>query len=233
MIEVRRAAWSILVLVPACFDPGFSATRCGPGDSCPTGLTCRSDGMCRAREEASDANIEPDAAVDAAIDSFAGSCPSSYNASLPGPTKYRLILGGSVAWAHSDDCDDDLPGATHLVVLETMVELGAVSVLVDTTDGIANNRIWIGGVQERTAVMPADNWLGFDGAPLLNGWATGEPNDDTVEDGGEQFVQLERSRRYFADIEGPNLGGALCECDGKSVAPNARAAITSNRPPPP
>jgi hypothetical protein len=178
-------------------------------------------------------DAEPDAAVDAPIDSFADACPSSYNVALPGPTKYRLILGGAAAWVHSDDCDDDLPGATHLVVLETMVELVSVGALLDTFTGIANDRIWIGGVQQRPAALPADNWLGFDGMPLLSGWTTGEPNDDTVEDGGEQFVRIERSRRYFSDIEGVDPAGALCECDGKSVAPNARAAITSNRPPPP
>jgi hypothetical protein len=227
-MTVRRAAFAILALVPACFDPRFSATRCGQDDSCPTGLVCRGDGMCGAGAPP-DATSEVDASVDAGFD--AALCPASYNVQLPGPSRYRLILEGGAAWMHSDDCDDDLPGATHLVVFESLAELVEVNALHETTDELED--IWIGGVQQRSARLPADEWLSFDGAPLMDGWDAGEPNDDTVEDLAEQFAEMQKGRRYFNDTEGSEPNDALCECDGKSVAPNARAAITSNRPPPP
>jgi len=162
-------------------------------------------------------------------------CPPSYNVQLPGPTRYRLIPEGHPAWQQSDACMVDLPSATHLVVLETMAEVMAVSGFVDTTPTtIANNAVWVGGVQERTASLPDFGWLGFDGAPLIPAvWATGEPNDGTNEsDHSEQFVVLERTRRYLVDRGGSNGYGALCECDGKPIAPGAVAAITANRPPP-
>lgn len=158
-------------------------------------------------------------------------CPPSYNALLPGPTRYRLIPTPGAAWAHSDTCAADLPGATHLVVLETMPELVSVSGFVDTAT-TAGNAVWVGGVQLRTALLPRDGWLRFDGMPLVDGWASGEPNDNGgTENQEEQFVYLERGRRYLADRAGATGNGALCECDGKPVAATAAAAIVANRPP--
>jgi hypothetical protein len=229
MIGARRAA-SILVLVPACFDPVFQGTRCGEGNVCPPGLTCRSDGTCRTREQEP---ATPDASIDASIDaSFDVSlCPASYNLNLqlPGPSRYRLIFIGQTAGIQSDDCNDDLPGATHLVVLETMAEVIAIGNLVDTTTGIAGDDVWIGGVQLRNSPDPGANWLGFDGAPLIDAWAAGEPDDDTGEGNNEQFVKVARTRNYLVDIEGTEPNGAVCECDGKPVAQNAVLAIDSNR----
>jgi hypothetical protein len=158
-------------------------------------------------------------------------CPASYNVQLPGPSRYRLLPAGHPAWEQSDTCNQDLPGATHLVVLETLPELLSVSAFVDNPVTItAANAVWIGGVQLRSAVLPGDGWLSFDGTSLIDAWKPGEPNDGTVEDHGEQFVFLERGQRYLADKPGTTSSGALCECDGKPVAATAAAAITANRP---
>lgn len=170
------------------------------------------------------------AGVDQGAGFDAATCPASYRAALPGPSRYRLITAGAPAWVQSDLCNLDLPGATHLVVLETMPEVVAVSGLVDATGGIARNAVWIGGVQEIRALTPRDNWLGFDGQPLIDAWHTGEPNDGSIEDHREQFVQIQLGRRYFTDSAGTDSNGALCECDGKSLPSNVIDAITSNRP---
>lgn len=156
-------------------------------------------------------------------------CPESYDAPIAGPSRYRLINDGRPAWVQSDACDADLPGATHLVVLETMAELLAVGAFIDNASGIAQN-VWIGGVQLRGSVLATENWFGLDGAPLIGGWATNEPNDGTREDGGEQFVKIERSRHYFVDITGFENDGALCECDGKPVDTMIAEAISGYRP---
>src|SRR5688500_3578010 len=35
-----RGAWVVVVL-SACFHPSYDRPTCGPGDACPSGLTCR------------------------------------------------------------------------------------------------------------------------------------------------------------------------------------------------
>lgn len=180
----------------------------------------------------------PDAAPNAAPDaSFAHTCPENYNLSLPGfsgSSRYRLIIDGHPAWTQSDTCASDAPGATHLVVLETQNELNAVAALVNAPPlGIAGNSVWVGGVQQRTAALPGDNWLRFDDAPLTSGWSGAEPNDkDNGEvDHAEQFIKIEKDKPYLQDTAGTGNYGALCECDGKPIGPNATAAILSNLPP--
>jgi hypothetical protein len=183
-------------------------------------------------EEQPGQGVEIDAAIDASIDGGFDleSCPENYDVDVPGPTRYRLISDARAAWDHSDDCNNDLAGSTHLVVFETMQEVIAVDALIDANGGLPGNAVWIGGVQQRGATQVNQNWLAFDDTPLINGWATNEPNDGTTESGGEQYVKLERGKDYFVDVHGTDGYSALCECDGKPVAPNAAAAIASQRP---
>jgi len=218
-----RPAIGILLLGTGCFHPTYDHPRCGPNGECPKGLACSVQQSCEALGGSSSGL--PDSGYDYAL------CPASYNVQLPGPSRYRLLPAGHPAWEQSDACNADLPGATHLVVLDTIPELLSVSAFVDNPVTItAANAVWIGGVQLRTAVQAGDGWLRFDGAPLTEGWNSGEPNDGTVEDHGEQFVSLERGQRYLADKPGATNSGALCECDGKPIAQNAADAILSNRP---
>ena len=178
-------------------------------------------------------NEAPTAALpDAGFDN--ARCPPSYNADLPGPSRYRLIPQGHPAWDQSDACALDLPGATHLVVLDSQDEIMRVAGLVNAPPApIAGSAIWIGAVQPRTAISPSDGWIWFDGQPLASGWNTGEPNDggNGEADHREQFVKLQAGRSYFTDAAGSDNNGALCECDGKPIAQSAADAITANRPP--
>jgi hypothetical protein len=170
----------------------------------------------------------PAAAPDASVPY---TCPTSYSANLPGPSHYRLIVEGHPAWIQSDTCAGDLPGKTHLVVLETQDEISEVAALVSAPPmGIAGNAIWVGGVQQRTAVLPGTNWLRFDGEPLTLGWGGAEPNDkgNGELDHEEQFVRLEKGKAYLQDSAGNGNYGALCECDGKPLAMAATMAIDSN-----
>ena len=167
---------------------------------------------------------------DAAAFDFA-SCPPTYSADLPGPSRYRLIPEGRPAWTHSDDCADDMPGATHLVVLETLDETMRVAMLVNAPPVVlAGNSVWVGTVQQVPATAPNQGWIWFDGQPLTMGWHNGEPNDrGAIEDRQEQFVKLEKNRTYFTDSSGTDSYGALCECDGAPIAQTARDAIAANR----
>ncbi len=203
-----KTAW--ILLVAGC---GFQSPPGMPGE------TDGSDGTATA----------PDASFDYA------SCPASYNVTaLPGPSRYRLIIDGHRAWEQSDACNQDMPVATHLVVIETTQELAAVVAFVKTPGaGIAGNALWIGGVQPKTARFPSDGWLGFDGQRLINGWGVGEPNDKGNDENNheEQFVKMQQDKAYFIDTAGTDNIGALCECDGKSIAPTVASVIDSYRPP--
>jgi hypothetical protein len=162
-------------------------------------------------------------------------CPASYQAALLGPSRYRVLGDGHRAWEQSDTCNLDLPGATHLVILETADELARVAgFLAHANDGIAHNSLWVGGVQRRTTTRPGESWIGFDGAPLLDSWNNGEPNDDGgsgENDHKEQFAMIEHNHDGLADAAGNISGGALCECDGKRLSPDVVATINDNRLP--
>ncbi len=171
------------------------------------------------------------------------SCPTTYTTVLPGlpaspePSRYRLIASGGKATDQIAACNGDLQGATHLIVLDSMPELIAVAALVDgmPDKAIAHNAVWVGGVQQKTALLPDQSWLGFDDNPLPDQWAPGEPNDgggdiaNTELDHHEQFVLVERGKHYLTDSSRDTSSGALCECDGKPVGPMAVATIDSNR----
>jgi hypothetical protein len=160
------------------------------------------------------------------------SCPATYHADLPGPSRYRFIPAGQPAWVQIDACAADMPGATHLVVLESQPEIASVAALVAAPPmPITGNAVWIGGVQQRNATVPAGGWLRFDGEALTLGWSSGEPNDrGMTEDRQEQFVKLENHRTYLVDAQGSDNYSALCECDGKPTAQAASDAIQDNRP---
>lgn len=181
-----------------------------------------------------DAQVVPDAVpeVDAVASFDYARCPGSYTAALPGPTRYRVLIDGHRAWEQSDACNADLPGATHLVILETAAELHAVEDFLETASaGIARNSLWIGGVQRSTATRPDDAWLGFDGAPLPALWANNEPQDGggTENDHREQFAMLEGKHDGLSDLDGNTNSGALCECDGKPLAAEVIGLIEANR----
>lgn len=170
----------------------------------------------------------PDAGFDAA------SCPASYDVTFPAPSssRYRLIAAGHAAWTQSDACAADLSGATHLAVLETQDELDRVTALVAApTTVLAGNAIWVGAVQQPAATLPAAGWLWLDGTAVTGGWGGGEPNDrNGQENQEEQFARIEKTKLYLQDSAGSGNNSALCECDGKPIAPAAAAAIAANRP---
>ena len=180
------------------------------------------------------AELDPEHPTTAAPEG-AAVCPPGYDiTNLTGGSHYRLITDGHPAWEQSDACAADMPGATHLVVLDSQDELMRVAMLVNTPPmPITNNAIWIGAVQLRSATRPTDGWIRFDDEPLASGWNTGEPNDsnNSETDHREQFVKLQAGRTYFTDSAGSDGYGALCECDGKPIAQDAAQSIQDNRPP--
>jgi hypothetical protein len=158
-------------------------------------------------------------------------CPVSYSLKIHEPSRYRVINNGHPAWEQSDACNQDTQGATHLAVIETPEELTNVKTLLMTLGpSLDGGGIWIGAVQRMSATSPGDGWLGFDGENLFNGWGGSEPSDGSdndENDHSEQFVVMEKGAAYFIDISGNSTFGALCECDGKPIAPAVAALVDS------
>lgn len=175
------------------------------------------------------ASTEPDTV--AILDAFdVAGCPSAY--AIVGQTsRYRVISEGQKAWEHSDDCNDDLPGATHLVALDTDAEVAAIQSVVEDSGNLNNNKAWVGGVQPRMQVAVGLGWLSVTGGPMITtAWEGDEPNDGGGnEDSGENFVGYERGRTGLIDFPSGDTLGGICECDGKPVDAVARAAIDANR----
>jgi hypothetical protein len=202
---------AVAVLVPACFNPHWDRPACSSSGTCPDDLQCTA-GYC-------------EGAFDPA------QCPASYSPLLPGSTRYRLLTEGGGAWKQIDICNNDLPGATHLVILETNAELKDAAELLRPA---TNESMWVGGVQRRSATAPKEAWIGFDSAPIPDlFWASDQP-DDTPSPGGseslcEQFAQLMFGYDGLVDNDLEAVSGALCECDGKALSDDVIATIEANR----
>jgi hypothetical protein len=191
---------------------------------------CGFQSQAAAPDAASTELPEPDAPLVIGFDY--ARCPASYNAALPGPTRYRLLIDGHRAWEHSDACNLDVPGATHLAVVDTTDELAAMVAFLAQANGIAHDGIWLGGVQRRTALQPGEAWIGFDDSPLpVELWDRNEPNDGggTETDHLEQFTMLEHAHTALTDVNGSVNSGALCECDGVPLNADVVATIEANR----
>jgi hypothetical protein len=174
----------------------------------------------------------PTAAFPDALAFDSSTCPPSYTTTLTGSSsRYRLLVESHPAWEQSDACAGDMPGATHLAVLDTLEEIRAAAALISAAPTLANSAAWIGAVQLRTAPLTNQAWFWFDGTPLTGNWNSGEPNDGGggETDHREQFVKLQKARTYFIDQNGSEGDGALCECDGKPIARIALDAIAASR----
>ena len=180
---------------------------------------------------------EPGAPIDTPVDVATfdpvRDCPVEYAITLAGQTgsRYRMITNGRKAWEHSDDCNDDRPGSTHLVAIDDPAELDQVETAVTNTGNLNNNKAWVGGVQLRDQITAGVGWLLITGGPLLTSeWDKGEPNDGgSVEDNGENFVGVERGRAGLVDFPSNGDQGGMCECDGKPVDQTAFVTVDTNR----
>lgn len=203
---------SLLVGIAVIAGCGFHPTelRDAPGSAAPD----------------TSAGTAADAMPDAAFDPL--TCLAAGYAPLPGQTSYyRMLTGAGSAWVHSDDCNDDLPGATHLAVLDDLPETMAVQILVSATPALSNSGAFYGGVQEPGQTSPGSGWISFADTPMFTAWSSGEPDDggSHQETGKEQFVGLAYNRAYDIDYPGNATNGAICECDGHAIGSAAAALL--------
>jgi hypothetical protein len=172
------------------------------------------------------------ATVDAPSGFSLASCPATYTAITGAPSRYRVIMAGAKIADQITACNADLAGATHLVVVSSADELTAIVAYFKTLAAgmVHNDTFWVGAVQLRDQPQPNVGWLGFDDNPVVVGlWKTGEPNDNGGgENNDENFAALKRDDTGISDTGSGNTEGALCECDGVAIGPQAMAAITAN-----
>jgi len=170
-------------------------------------------------------------AIDTSADTFnPDMCPIGYDVSLYPGSKFRIITATMKAWDASDDCTNDLDGATHLAAALTRDKL---DVLIGALTVRMQAYWWIGAVQPTNVSLPIERWV----------WTTGEPVDPTMwdspvepndgngieDDHRDQFAMIGMNKPGLADVNGDSLQLALCECDGRPLADDAKAAIDQSR----
>jgi hypothetical protein len=178
----------------------------------------------------------PVPADESSADAFDASvCGATYPLVL-GRSRYRIEAAFLPAWVASDTCAAELPGATHLVVFDTIAERDFIQVSINGAPPGTNN-FWVGGVQRFEATQIGGDWLALTGGPMVgNAWNVSEPTDDDgappydTEVHAEQFVRLDRNSVGLLDAPGKALfHGFVCECDGLRIDPAAAAAILASK----
>jgi hypothetical protein len=167
--------------------------------------------------------------IDAAIDAWSPSmCPSSYVIAIGATmSRYRVIAVSSTFWVQHAACNADLPGQTHLVVLDSMAEADGLMMYASLRGGGA---YYAGVVQDPTANTPGQGWINFDGTPVVQSlWSTNQPSDanNSEADHAYQVAYFSRFSPYLSDYNGQGLG-AICECDGKPVTALAQQYIDAD-----
>lgn len=162
-----------------------------------------------------------DAAIDATADAFVfdpSLCPEDYTLVLS-TGRYRVIFDAAIASVHVADCNDDLPEGTHLASTETANE----AVLIhDKLPLSPVTRYHVGAFQSLGAASPDADWRVVTGELLPAGlWDGASPNDgDGTENGAENYGAIYSNAAgatFLYDEPANTLGGAVCECDGRSI----------------
>ena len=176
------------------------------------------------------APVDTPGPIDAALsaDAFALVCPGSYAVTIASSTShYRILTSNAVFSSHATTCNADLPGATHLIALDSTTELTQIFVALAAAVPQPNNSgFYIGAVQQPNQASPSAGWLIFTGAALPGGmWAGGQPDDaGGGESNSEQLGLIDRNGT-LQDVAGQTGYGAVCECDGLPIAPAVTAAL--------
>jgi hypothetical protein len=218
-----------------------------PGRCESSGFCSFPDGMCASGSRYDD-NADPmyagkcvgdqEPPIDAMIDTpppfDLTKCPPSYVQinSMRTTSRYDLVTAQGTYAQHASNCNNDLPGATHLVMPETAQELTELSQWIDPMSN-TGALFWVGVVQAPNAFAPDNGWILLDDTQLaVEVWRSGEPNDaDVTENGQEQFAYLDKSstNRRMTDTPGSDGHGGVCECDGKAIGPMASAFVAAQQ----
>jgi hypothetical protein len=177
-----------------------------------------------------DAMVDAKVFLDAPLVAFdPAMCPAGYavnNITVEPNSRYRLIANGATLKTHDADCNDDHPGWTHLVTLETNTEGQQIR------DNLTNNIFYVGAVQLRNQAASNAGWFLVTGAAMPATWQTGQPNDNGGGENNEQNFAAADSGQdgRLNDVSGGFNYSAVCECDGLPVPAEMAKAISDSAP---
>lgn len=211
--------WSFALLVTGC---GFTLQPApATTDADPSGDAPRSDAS--DLDAPRDGQLIPDAPPpDAAFDP--ATCPAGYNQTVTASprSRYRWIAVNQSWLTQHQDCANDLPGATHLVVLDSIAEAQQIA----AASGSVYYQVGAAQAPSQASVQAA--WFALTGEPVsASMWHAGQPNDsDGAENGQQDRGSVNTSAGpLIQDVEASFATHAVCECDGKGVAPQVAAFL--------
>lgn len=128
-------------------------------------------------------------------------CPTTYS------NGYRLEMTARSWLAAEAACEADLPGHTHLVVVDDEPERVTVAELAQALPGDA----WVGIVRDPGSALPWPPWrFVTGGAAAFAPFEGSEPNNMS----GDQYTAvIRKSSRFLYDYGVGELVFAVCECD--------------------
>jgi hypothetical protein len=204
-----------------------SAQYCSfPDDSCGSGQRYADNagdglaGTCFGDSMPGDGSVDG-APFDTAL------CPPSYSMGrerdAAASSRYRLISSYANVWAQAAACSGDLPGATHLVIIDDAVELATLQDMLPLFPPLS---VYVGVVQDPAAPTAAAGWIDFAGRPASH-WASNQPDNQGKAETElhANAAELEKSTNGIDDTVGTGTNGAICECDGVPESAMARAFL--------
>lgn len=194
---VRTAIAVSLALLGGCaFQPGPGLNGGDDDDDDPDAAAIDGDTV-----ETIDAAAFDATAIDARV--IDGPPPTTCPIAGYGGGAYRYIAAATTWLAAEQDCEDDLPGHTHLAVIDNLAEGGALIGFL-AASGSAND-VWVGVVRDPSSTTW--RWVTGGTATYLP-WGANQP------DGGDQYVvRVDKFGGTFYDRGVSDALPALCECD--------------------
>lgn len=160
-------------------------------------------------------------------------CPSNYTLQVASSASWYRVETSGVWWDVRRNCEQDQPGRTHLVVLDTTAEQVEVTALVSNLSPPPGGMWHVGAVQDMNQAVPASGWHWLTGGPVAaTGWSIGEPDDGNgTETNKCNLAVLDPGSGLLMDVDSlssnPPDAGALCECDGQPIS----SAVAGQIPP--
>jgi hypothetical protein len=219
-----RSLWGVwVVIVAACgFDPAGgdddavdddAAVDADDGDGATidgteTDAAMVDAAMIDARIDARVDAAMPDARVDAATDARPA-CPGTYDVQFNG-SRYRFAPIALVWTAAALDCDDDLPGRTHLATFEVAADMdGAISAV--NPGNSAEPLVGASCAVNDCSVMNQWTWV-TNTAVSATLWEGGQPDNGTTEKAGAAIRDMGNWKLRNVTM-GLTTRPYICECD--------------------
>lgn len=149
-----------------------------------------------------------DAAVDAAVDARPP-CPGTYDVQFNG-SRYRFGVIAVVWSVAAADCNDDLPGRTHLATFEVAADMDGAIAAVNPGNSAEP---LVGAECTVNDCSPMNQWRWVTGSAVAATlWQSGQPNNGTTEKAGAAIRDMGMWQLQNVTTSLTTLP-FICECD--------------------